>query len=54
MQGGGNLAATLGENMKPDDVTIIQVVPSGSSTVGLGDDGKLYRYDYPSNSWVNP
>lgn len=40
--------------MKPSPVKIIQVIAQGNSIMGLGDDGNLYRYDAPNNSWGNP
>lgn len=31
---------------------IIQIVVSGNTTQGLGDDGKLYRFDSQTGQWV--
>ncbi len=39
--------------MKPEDVTIIQIVSSpGSAILGLGDDGQIYRWIPSDRSWA--
>jgi len=31
---------------------IVQITVNGNTTQGLGDDGKLYRFDNQSRKWV--
>lgn len=37
--------------MKPDTVKIIQLLTQGSATLGLGDDGVMYKYSYADQIW---